>query len=518
MSFDFFSQDERLREDEEQSAQKPLGQQSPVTSGAPAQTQGPEQPGGTASGSFTNLQRYLDANESLKFGQQVAGRVGQDVDKAVQGQQQADSQFTQKVDQSTISEDPEVVAQIRNNPQALAADEAKKSAVFKMRDAQYQGPKNLVDESELYSQAYNPTNRATTVGTQVGNESGRKAYLDEQFGAKAGRYDYTGGQKKLDNYLIQNDEGSKDAFAAVGKRASDAGAGFESLKEKLAAYAGQGATKTAGARASTRGALGLADDGTFNKDADVYKIQQAAAERAAQLNKQRDSDYELLQKSLSSKKPDAEPLKKIGVNANQQLFKVDPTNARYLQKQRDASLHDAATPEEQARVEALSQLASQNNAFLPYADKAGKYRPEANFQTKDFLADADSARAAYNDALSAKNVGIASGQLGDEARFATIPDALKHFEGGIHPEMANYSNQRYNLLSYLDSLDDLRTTQEKHGFNSTLDGKTAEGSWTDYNTYQDLLPKYGLKMIPGTAKYYEDGKDPFRVLFPNART
>lgn len=493
MAFDFF--DEQKKEDDQQTAgspeQQPGGQQisgesAVVRGNEPAQAPGSQ---GQGSGQFTNLQSYLDVNADRKFGQEVAGKAQQTVDQAGKAQETADTGFRQKVNSNAIDLDQNLLSEAQRDPNAVVSTADKFQNFQKMRDAQYGGPKNLVD-TEDYSPASTATDRARETSEMTQSEGGRKAYLDQEYGSGVGRYDYTPGMKKLDNLLIQNDQGSREAFQGVQKGAADVQDRFGTLKNTLAQYADQRAAATQGARTATRGMLGLDENGTINKDKGALADTLHSAEaRVKDLNTQHDTTLASYKNALAGK--DNATLQKLGVNQGQQLFGLDPTSKAFLTDSGQANINTGATKEQQLRMAALSKLAGVDNTFLPDANAAGSYDPGASvkFEGKLLNDQAAARAAAYNDKVNTKNRVFNTGGFDPDSGNPTghtmesLTDALARTG-----KMANFYSQipggdTYNAYQYSKLLNELKSLQESSGYNNTIGGGTPSGSWKNYKTY-----------------------------------
>jgi hypothetical protein len=257
MAYDLFENqdDEDAAKQQQATGQVQLGPQTGTQVSGDAKAQNSGSGGGTSSGAYTNLQSYLDANKSLNFGSDVAGQVQKKVDTANQAQSEAETGFKSDVDKATVNSNPDLINQVGTDATQITSSPEKTSDFLRMRNAEYGGPNSLVDEADRYKAVSGATGTAQEQAEATKSEGGRKALLDTTYGSGAGRYDYTPGQKNLDNLLIQNDPNSREAFQSTQQNAAAAGQGFQSLKDQLQGYAGQGKATTAATRAGrARGA------------------------------------------------------------------------------------------------------------------------------------------------------------------------------------------------------------------------------------------------------------------------
>lgn len=195
---------------------------TPTTiSGAQGQT---AQGGGgspTSSGSFTNLQSYLDVNadQSEGLGAKIEQNVQNTANEGRTNLSQAGKEFNNQVEQAGINRD-QVTAQALgniaknayNNPSALEdndvatfSDVRNKGQAF-AEDADT-GPKSLNDLS-TYQAAKTKLDQASDKANLTGSEAGRETLLRESFS----RPSYTKGQSSLDQLFTQNAPQNRNRF------------------------------------------------------------------------------------------------------------------------------------------------------------------------------------------------------------------------------------------------------------------------------------------------------------------
>lgn len=230
----------------------------------------------TQSGSWTNLDNYLQSNAGQGFGEKVAGRVGADVDAASGQIDSAAQEFKGRSDAGTTRADDDLLAGVGSDPTAIANDETKLAAFKKQRDAQYAGPSSFSDTADLYGKTWGAVDSASQKAKGSETEGGRYALLDNYFG----RADYSQGQKGLDNLLVANDPNSRQAFENVRASADAAKQKFNTAGQDAAAYAAgnRGVTEktkadTAATLASERAKQAAATKSEF----DAYNARQDSA-------------------------------------------------------------------------------------------------------------------------------------------------------------------------------------------------------------------------------------------------
>lgn len=393
MAVDFFNQEENKDEQGQPNAQaaqpKQIGGESAVIQADGAQG-GAGKP--SSSGNFTSLNSYLDANKDQNFGSQVAGSIGDQIGSAEAAQKTADTGFRGQVDKNTVQSDKSMLGQLDTDPTKVD-----QSGFEKQRDASYQGPKHLVD-TDLYQPAQKATDSAAAIAEQTKDEGGRKAYLNQQYGAGAGNYGYSSGQQKLDNLLIQQDPNAKAQFLANQQRAASAKNQFGLLNSALDTYAQKGQQTTAGTRAAARGAIGLDDQGNWLKQGGAINttlgnLDTTVAGKKAELAKDRgliEGTYD--KTNLNQMSPEA--LKLMGIdsknaayggfdmtpsylkgtsyakdyspysNAQGDLYGQNTRNYSTLAAEGDLNRSTLADTQMQSRIAALSKLAGKDNTFI----------------------------------------------------------------------------------------------------------------------------------------------------------
>lgn len=480
MAVDYFTEEEKKQQ--QQGGQAPqqgeLGQSSSIVTGnTPAASSG-SQGNGTSSGQFTNLNAYLDANSGQNFGTQVAGRVQGLVDSAKDAQSSAQSGFTSAADQGTVKLNDQVLGQVKSDPVAAASNDEELKQFQAMRDAQYGGPKSFAD-SELYSPTWQKTQSAANTAAQTQTEGGRKAYLQQQYGSGAGRYDYTSGQQKLDSLLIQNDPNSRQAFDAVRQKGQEVGSNFQNLSKTLNDYASNAGQQTKAARNAAREAVDLDDAGNLKEGSQISQIKAAAQQHAEQENQRQTQQYQAFMGGLQKGNAGQEMLSKYGLQAGAQTWGFDPT--KYVSRGVDATAQTIDTPEQAAKVAALSKLAGLDNTFLD-PKLAGSYDPSkgVTFDNQRFAGDLAAGAARYQDTLNTTAapmrewISTPEGIAGWGEKTGKLSDALKTIPG-LQQDVAMMKENRYypqyyqpteDYISRINAL--LAQAQEGAGYNKRL--------------------------------------------------
>lgn len=413
MAVDLFGND--IEDQNKQNLQNPIQQTGNagggvVSGGSSGGGAAPAAGQPTNSGSYTNLQQYLNANADSGFGSQVAGKVQNDLTSADQFQQGASDTFKGKVDQGTTTENKDLLNQAVSAPTSVAGDSQKTADFTKMRDAQYGGPQSFASDTSTYQPIKTQIDNATAAAGMSDTDSGRETILNQYYGSGSGnqapRYDYSQGQKSLDNFLMQGDPNAQSAFAQDRTNAADLNNRFGQLSNTLDQYATQGQNTTKQTQADTRNALGIDDKGAYNNSGAIGNLNSAVQNQYNQATTNQAAQFKQEQDALKNGNYDSlspQQQSQLGLNANQVTYGIDPS--KYLSENSNLTPGSVATAGQQADMAALTQLAGLQNTFLPDASVAGTQStaPLVNFDNAGFNSAIQPAQAAYYDAVGNVN-------------------------------------------------------------------------------------------------------------------
>jgi hypothetical protein len=186
---------------------------SPVNTGRTAAFSSGSQPQQKGSGRYTNLQKYLGANQGA--GERLSSGIGSNINKETEkNTKEANTQASNiraGIDSANqnLSRGQGYQQQLDNkdfNAQQFVADDNKLQDFSKFRTNQ------AIDQSGLqnqYNQALSATQNTQDAlqnrQNQLGNEQGRFNLLKETFGGKgAARPNYSTGQQRLDQLFLQS--------------------------------------------------------------------------------------------------------------------------------------------------------------------------------------------------------------------------------------------------------------------------------------------------------------------------
>lgn len=404
---------EYLLEDEDEENQTSTGGGEQIA-GAPALMSGQSQPQdnpGTSSGSYTNFQKYIEANKGRDFGGQVAGKIQEGVDTGVNKLSTAETQFRGDVDKNTISFDDGLKQKISDSPQMLSGDEQTQAKTI--REGSYKGPTDFsggVDDdpySELrrYFGGLEETKNASSEGLL-------KKYYD--------RPSYTKGEKSLDAYILgQQRQPVEKAKAHLGSAIDTYG----QKKNELGEYAKAGKGKTDTSRSDYYSLLGLDPSGSaaeFKRGTGQTGLIQKDLDRLyGQAEKRRGEASSGFSNLKSAGRDLTNPSTSIYENFGglDRLYGVDPSQYLNVTPSSNINYQTAATPQDLARLTALTQLAGLPQDYLnPSA--VGTQDDEAlmSFDKNRFMDAVNAKKAEFEQALKnpvAMKAGNYSGGIED---------------------------------------------------------------------------------------------------------
>lgn len=422
--------------------------------------------GGSSSGSYTNLQAYLDANRNDDIGGRVTGAIQGEVDQAKQAQATAGQGFKQKVDESRIGTDQSLLDRIKQDARSVTGSEADKTAFQKMRDAQYKGPSSLTETEDLFNPAYKESKEAQDQLQAMKSLEGRKAYLKQQSGPQ-----YSKGMGKLDNLLLQNDPNSRAAFQNLQSQNQGFESDYDKLLSELGDYAGKAKTDTEGTKNAALEAL------TSGLKAQTGKTDERLKGRLGQLDQADKYRQMLASKDFSGLTDDvgnalADPEQRrgrfrdlFGVDPNEALMDMDPAQF-FSQVNRENVTSDTVRNQEEADIlKALGDLGGDVSGMN--LGTAGLYDDEELFaldrqgfkntqaeKGAQLRSSIDSGLAPYQEAVSREKrevdqtqskIAAKQAELQNEKARGGNPDRFKKLQQEI-AQLSSYAAQHQAAL------------------------------------------------------------------------
>lgn len=373
------------------------------TPGAPtAQTMGSSTGKPSSSGSWTNLQSYLDANQDQagQLGSQVTGAVSSQADKAQNDITNASNDFQGQVDQNTVNQDqPSVdraIADAQNAKAGGTYDPNELAAFQKQYGANYSGPTDFT-QSAGYGQTQGDVNQALDSLNSVKSEAGRNVLLQNQFGANGG---YSPGEKSLDQLLLEGSPTNQAAFSGLQDQWSGLGTALSGATDTGNQYAQTAAQTSAATAKAAQDALTKANtdwQGGLNS-------QLSTAQQSYQ------SENDAIKAALTAGTLTHDQLAATGLQGGMTTMGLDLS--KYLSPGTNPTIYNAATADQYAQSQALAQLAGAGGtSYLPqeYASQAGSAGSPWSYNAGQFTSDRNAAIGAYNGALSNTTVNPAVG-------------------------------------------------------------------------------------------------------------
>lgn len=440
MAFDAFQLDD---EDDEQKDQQ-SGESLITGSGPGASAQPGQSKVSDGTGEYVDLGRYIDANRDRHQGEQVAGRVGEDVGQAETAQSELGSSFKSKADEGSRDSDDALVEEAKSSPTTVANDAAKKAAFHAQRDATYQGP-SLLEELDDYSGVAKKTSSAKEASDASKSESGRTALLDRYYA----RPTYTQGEKALDQQLVAADERSPGAFASVQERGDKAATGFDTLSKESRDYGAAAKKRTADSASAARGAVTGATDSRRTTIDKKVADRQAAYDRDVPAAQKALGDLDLT--TLSPELRQA-----LGLDDySSPVYDVDPSQYLHGVPRDQINADTVAGQNDFAEMQALAELGGFENTYLTRPDVASTMDDEAlfSFDKNTFDQAVKNRGAQYDHALNNTKVDYTntiSIPGSPAARYqATLPEAIKNVKSQLDYAISQRDSGR-NTWQYND--------------------------------------------------------------------
>lgn len=369
-----------------------------TTGGAPGTPSTPSaQPQGTSSGRYTNISNYLRANQGYnQAGGGLAGKIGsnigQEQQKTAQAIQQSQNQFNQTAQQGRNQFNQGLYNQAVGNASTFVNDPKLMGQFQQMREGNYSGPTALTNQQALQGQVGN----IQDLTNQTGSESGRFNLLRQMFNNPS----YTGGQQRLDQLLLQGNQGQLGQLSST-RRLSNQAAQNLNQASQTAQNQAQGYQTEA---QSTQKQVGQGVTGEMTTE------DQGIADKVAAAEKFRTEQLPRIQAGLASGQLTQDDINYLGLNSGQNVYNIDP-NKYLTASDLQATKQNVASAADYARMQALGQLAG--NYTKPDTDallaqysnpaEAGIFAQKggAQFNKNQFLQDVQGAGEEYQNKLQA---------------------------------------------------------------------------------------------------------------------
>lgn len=335
---------------------------------------------GTKSGRFTNISNYLQANSGYnKAGGGLAGKIAGNINNQGQAVKQevgkARDEFNTAAQQNRVGYDEGTVNNALNDSTNFAQNAQNVDKFQQQLNAKYQGPQGIQNAEKVQNNAQNLQN----LTNQTTTEGGRFGLLKNMFNKPT----YTGGQQKLDNLLLQGNQGQLKNLTGTRQLGNQVVNEVNTTNQKAIEEAQKYKDEAAATSQQTR-------EQFLNS---LTGFDTGLNDRANQLNIDREQMYQDALKTTGNNIVSEDDLSRFGLAKGQSLYGANLKD--YLMKNNlEANSVNAATSDDYTKAAALRKLAGDTQ--IEGADKifdtyAGGYN-EANDINKMSAYDLDKNR------------------------------------------------------------------------------------------------------------------------------
>ena len=280
------------------------GQATPQPQGESAPTQGDSSPstiqsgstapkttnksGKASSGMFTNIQNYVAKNQpqAQKMAESTLGEIRKANEASKTAQKNALSQFSSQTEQGGLHDTaarqaelesytrsqagmaaptPQATPQVTPQADAPPVDTASvdapvpqtgidESQFANILNAKYQGPRNLTETGNIYSQLQKQAQKSADMGQLTQTDQGR-GQLMKDLNTRGGRQ-YGAGMSKLDSMLMGQQTDQLQDIMSAGKEIGSSQDIMRSVGQQAQDVAGQRASEVQATRDASRGSFG----------------------------------------------------------------------------------------------------------------------------------------------------------------------------------------------------------------------------------------------------------------------
>lgn len=488
--------DEELKKQQEAQSGAPtnISGQSAILS-----TEAPSKMGGAKdSGSFTNLNQYLEANK------ENAGQMGTKIASDITGQGQAtrtgiqdtSTEFNQLADQGTLAgldkapeEARNIVQQARTGAKNAQIDQNQMSRFGEIANAQYKGPQDLTGTTK-YANTAQQYKKAQQAAKNASSDEGRFSLLKDAYA----RPTYSQGQQNLDNLLLTGNQGAKANIQAAATGLNDLSGLWSGAQSNAAQLAAQRQAATNAAREGSRANALEARTGRNTEVQSDLASQQAKWADEYNQYKELLGAYGGGDLNLTREQADRLALGGSGTGLYNMLNGIQPES--YL----DLKAFDAnkvVSQDQFAQLRALDQLTSQfgSPAMSQFIDEnqAGTLDAKRAFDASGFGRAADNAQVGFQNYAQnatatghgAKSEGIYEKDLFGSRQVGTASSSVNASQ-----LLNDYLQGRGNIALQDVEFDPSRSGGE---YDRSRDAATASAKQDLFNNIQNMLNQQGYQ-------------------------
>lgn len=394
----------------------------------------------SSSGSWTNLQSYLDANQDqgATVGQQIAGTVNDQGNKAQNDVTNLGANFNSAVKDNTVEQNPDAVnsaitaATTATANQGLTPDQL--AAFNSQANASYSGPLDATTFNG-YEVAQRDVNNAQQLAKQTQSEAGRDVLLNNQY-KNASVNGYNQGENNLDQLLLQNSSGGQAALQPLAQQWSGLNGALNNTVSTGDAAAANAVKTNQATAANANSALSSAST-NFQTQLNTGLANLKATDTAA---------YNQIRDAMQNGTMTSDQWAALGVsnvpshiysgfdNSGNAIGTVPNSYLTPLNTDTALTLGNYATADQYAQAQALAQLAGQPSSSLLAPGGlsqagTGETQPAYSFNSDQFTSDNNAQAAEYSksqsDMLQKLNNGYVTPAGSPFAfNFTSIPNAV----------------------------------------------------------------------------------------------
>lgn len=439
------SEDEELKKKQQGGAVNISGASTSFDTNVPGQdastSAAPKQ---KSSGQYTNIQSYLDANKSQ--GDAMGQKITDDVSsKASDAENKINTYQSQEI--KTDMYDPNEAI---NRATELNDEEKNRYKTVKQTGG-YTGPQT-VDQAAGYKEANQAATQASQKVKNAGNEFGQQQLLKENYN----RPQYSAGENRLDQVLLQNSAGSKANLEGLSQR-------YSGLDKALGT-----ANETVGNSINQATAQAQANKQAFTPAEEQARkaLLTPLQKRAEEANLNNPALIKRVEEDAADEVLSEETLALLGLSEGQKIYDMDLRS--YLNRnQNQVGINNVANADERKRYAALQSLFDDQSMNQVTAD--GQEIKPIGFNKEQFDKDFAGKDAA-----------------GMKARNEFNINAAPVFEGAFGAYNNPFTKANLDYDDYTKIADAADKFYSKYGESGKWTGGT-QAEWQDwYNGYTNL--------------------------------
>ena len=428
--------DEELKKDQNQNGVNISGGGGAnFSTGVPGQESTSAKPQ-KSSGNYANIQSYLDANrdQADQMGQKIATNV------------ETKAQDAQNKIQSLETKAPEVKAYDPNETYSKlgSLSDQEKNEYRKTRETGgYEGPQSI-DKVEGFADTQKAANEAANLVKSSANEFGQQTLLKDTYK----RPNYSSGQNRLDQALLQGSEGSRKSLEGLSQKYSGLDELFNNVSSKVGGAINQ----------SSQQALENKNK-IIQAEADQWKnLVDPIQSRADEANRINPDLINRIQSDAADKILSQETLDRLGLSEGMGIYDLNLQN--YITPDfTQANLDNVATADERNKYQMLNDL-FQDQTRNQISASGRQINPIA-FNKEQLEKDAAKKGAEWESTYKTKTGLITAPNMssGDTtSRFVVDPATLtpEQIENSWLPQMKNIYLYRFSP-SYKAAVDNVES-------------------------------------------------------------